>query len=166
MSSSYISPKLMARRIPEKGFLGVVTCEPIVADELLMLWGGLVLDVAGFAALSEDDQTHGLQIEEGLYLVATAREDSDYVNHSCDPNAWLEGQVALRARRAIAAGEEICFDYAMTDGSDYDEFECVCGTGLCRGKVTSQDWQLRELQERYGGHFSPYLLRRIVAQRA
>ena len=26
-----------------------------------------------------------------------------------------------------AAGEEVCFDYAMTDGCAYDEFECVCG---------------------------------------
>jgi hypothetical protein len=49
----------------------------------------------------------------------------------------------------------------MTDSSDYDEFTCRCGTALCRGQVTGQDWRRPELQERYRGYFSPYLQQRI-----
>jgi hypothetical protein len=63
----------------------------------------------------------------------------------------------------VVIGEELTFDYAMSDGSDYDEFECHCGAGICRGTVTGQDWQLTELQHRYAGLFSPYLARRIAA---
>lgn len=61
----------------------------------------------------------------------------------------------------IAPGEEICLDYAMCDGSAYDEFECGCGSPNCRGYVSGDDWKRPELWERYKGYFSPYLQRRI-----
>ena len=61
-------------------------------------------------------------------------------------------------------GEEVCFDYAMTDGSPYDEFACQCGADNCRFKVTGDDWRRLELQLAYGEFFSPYLRRRIQAQ--
>jgi hypothetical protein len=73
----------------------------------------------------------------------------------------LSGQITLVAIRDIEPNEEVCFDYAMSDSSDYDEFECHCGTTSCRTKVTGLDWKLPELQRRYRGYFSPYLQRRI-----
>jgi hypothetical protein len=54
----------------------------------------------------------------------------------------------------------------MSDGSAYDEFECQCNTPHCRGRVTGNDWANPDLWERYGRHFSPYLLRRIEKLRA
>src|SRR5690606_33853967 len=85
----------------------------------------------------------------------------DFVNHSCEPNAGLLGQIGLVAMRAIAAEEEICYDYAMSDGSAYDEFDCSCGMRLCRGRISGSDWSIPRRQERYRGYFSPYLQRRI-----
>ena len=67
----------------------------------------------------------------------------------------------LRAMRAIAPGEEICYDYAMSDGSPYDEFECTCGTPDCRRQITGEDWRRPDLQKKYAGWFSTYLQRRI-----
>ncbi|MEY4174995.1 MAG: hypothetical protein RI900_2160, partial [Actinomycetota bacterium] len=52
--------------------------------------------------------------------------------------------------------------YGTCDGSDYHEFECVCGAASCRGKVTGNDWMLPELQLRLRGWFSPYLASRIA----
>jgi uncharacterized protein len=86
-------------------------------------------------------------------------DPADYVNHSCDPNCGIVGSVLLVARRRIAAGEEICFDYAMTDTDDYDEFECRCGSEQCRGVVRGSDWKRAEIQDRYQGWFSSYLQR-------
>jgi len=42
---------------------------------------------------------------------------------------------------------------------------CLCGSPLCRGKVTPQDYLLEELQERYAGYFISYLRDRIAASK-
>jgi hypothetical protein len=63
--------------------------------------------------------------------------------------------------RDIEPGEEICFDYAMSDSTDYDEFVCGCGAPNCRKKVTGNDWRNPVLWERYQGYFSPYLQLKI-----
>lgn len=103
-----------------------------------------------------------MQVEEELYLTSiTLGEQPDYINHSCDPNAGLSGQISVVAMRDIAKGEEVTFDYAMADGSSYDEFPCACGASTCRGLVSGDDWRNQILWHRYRGFFSPYLQRRI-----
>ena len=89
-------------------------------------------------------------------------EPADYVNHSCDPNGGLAGQITLVARRPIGVGEEVCYDYATSDGSADQSFECRCGARDCRGRVTGNDWLRSDLQTRYGEFFSPYLQRRLA----
>jgi len=160
--TSYISPKLEARPRPETGSAGVFARQPIAAGELLIIWGGEVVSGEQLRQLPARAQMHGLQIEADFYLVPTRPpEPADYVNHSCHPNAGLNGQISLVALREIAPGEEICFDYAMSDSSPYDEFECRCGAANCRRRVKGSDWTRPELWDKYGPHFSPYLLRRI-----
>ena len=91
-------------------------------------------------------------------------EPGDLVNHSCDPNCGLVGAVLVVAMRDIEPGEEITFDYAMCDSTDYDEFDCSCDTQHCRKHVTGSDWKRPDLQHRYAGWFSSYLARKIAAQ--
>ena len=160
--TAYLSPKLEARPHRHKGGFGVFAQSPIPAEEVLVVWGGDVVTAENFFKLPAYVQQHSLQVEEELYLVPNGvDEPADFVNHSCEPNAGMRGQIAVVALRDIKAGEEICFDYAMSDGGPYDEFECACGTTSCRGKITGHDWRRPELWQRYAGHFSPYLQRRI-----
>jgi hypothetical protein len=63
--------------------------------------------------------------------------------------------------RDIEPGEEVTIDYAMVDGDPRDDFECLCGSPVCRHTVTGNDWMLPDLQKRYAGYFSPYLKHRI-----
>lgn len=158
----YLSPKLEARPYPLKGGYGVYAVIPVQAGELLAVWGGRVVTKEQLEALSETAQHHAIQIEEGLYLAPVGpAEPADYFNHCCDPNAGLRGSASLVAMRDIEPGEEVCFDYAMSDSSDYDEFECACQAPGCRGMVRGTDWRNPDLWERYDGYFSPYLQRRI-----
>ena len=69
------------------------------------------------------------------------------------------------ALRAVRSGEEICYDYAMTDSNPYMHFACKCGTPLCRGAVRADDWRRPDLRKRYGRAFSHYLLKRMQAER-
>ncbi len=159
---SYLSPKLEVRPHSDKGGMGVFAVEPLIANELIAVWSGRIHTYQELSQLSITKQQHSLQVEEGLYLTTDAEDEpADYINHSCNPNAGLDGQIVLRAMRAIVPGEEICYDYAMSDGSDYDEFECTCGTPDCRQKITGEDWRRPDLQKKYAGWFSTYLQRRI-----
>ena len=138
--------------------------EKVRANDVLVVWGGEVVTGKVLQSMSDDKHRLSIQIEEDLYLVTANEGPADWVNHSCSPNAGLLGQVVLVALRDIRVDEEICFDYATSDGSSYDEFECGCGAKTCRHHVTGDDWKLPELQARYAGHFSPYLQRRIDAE--
>lgn len=159
---AYLNPKLHAAPHPEKGGMGVFAHEFVSAGERLMVWGGAIVNEQELARLPLVLRQHSVQVEEGLYLASVIPDDdADYINHACDPNAGLQGQIVIVAIRDIEPGEEICFDYAMSDSSPYDEFECHCGAPNCRGRVTGNDWMRPELQERYKGYFSPYLQRRI-----
>lgn len=157
----YTSPRLEGRAIPEKGFKGLFAREAVKKGELLTLYMGELINGAILETLPPAEQVHILQIEEDLYINPLREELAHLVNHSCEPNAGFAGQISTVALRDIAAGEEICFDYAMCDGSPYDEFTCLCGSAQCRKTISGKDWQRPELWERYAGYFSPYLQRRI-----
>jgi hypothetical protein len=161
--TSYHSPKLEGRRIDGKGGRTLVAREPIGPGELVVVFGGEVVHASQLEKLSPAERLLTLQVEEELYLVSARDGAADWVNHSCDPNCGMSGQIALVALRPLEPGEEICFDYAMSDGTPYDQFPCGCGAATCRGWVSGDDWQRPELWERYRGHFSPYLQRRIDA---
>lgn len=164
MSTSYLSPKLEARTYPEKGGHGIFVGTAVTQGERLLVWGGDIVTKTQLAALPQPLRAYSIQVEEDLYLAARPDDEpepADYINHSCNPNAGLDGQIVLVALRDIMPGEEICIDYAMCDGSPYDEFECQCGAANCRGRITGNDWQIPKLQEQYAGFFMPYLQRRI-----
>jgi hypothetical protein len=164
---SYLSPKCSVVKAPEKGGHAVQAIQPIAAREVVAVWGGRVVNAEQAAALPPGFREHNIQIEEGLYLAPIIADDeSDYVNHSCDPNCGLAGQIVLMAMRDIAAGEEITFDYAMADGDGYDVFPCACSAPSCRGQVSGDDWKQPALWAKYAGFFSPYLQRRIDKLRA
>jgi hypothetical protein len=92
-------------------------------------------------------------------LPATPRPVIAYGNHSCDPNTWWVDAVTLVARRDIRPGEEVTNDYGTSTGTDF-EMVCSCGAAVCRGVVTGEDWRREDLQERYGDHWIPALLRK------
>ncbi|HEX7070820.1 MAG TPA: SET domain-containing protein [Rhodothermales bacterium] len=161
--TSHLSPKLESRQVSFGR--GIFARQPIRAGEVLSVWGGAVTTGDRFRALPAEIRQISVQVEEDLYLVPGVEGPAEWFNHSCSPNAGMEGQISLVALRDIEAGEEICYDYAMSDGSPYDEFECHCHVPECRGRVTGNDWQRPELWARYGRHFSPYLQRRIDALR-
>lgn len=64
-----------------------------------------------------------------------------FLNHSCAPNceAFLEGsQIWIYARRAIAVGEELTFNYGY-DISEYADYPCRCGAAECIGFIVAEE---------------------------
>jgi hypothetical protein len=163
MTVCHFSPK--ARTVPTaNGGHGAVAAEHFAAGELIAAFGGRCVSRQELDLLPVSQQIRSIQIEDQLYLAgAPEPEPADFINHSCEPNCGMHGNTVLVALRDIAPGEPLVYDYAMSDGSDYDEFECTCGSPRCRGKVTGNDWMIPELQLRYRGSFSPYLAQRIAS---
>jgi len=161
MNYSYLNPKCEARQLAD-GSCGVFTIEKLTKNELVSLWGGKIIREDELDSSIPRFTQRVLQLDESLYiLTAEEKEPNDCFNHSCNPNLGFFGQIGLVAMRDIEAGNELTFDYAMSDGGPYDEFDCLCGSASCRKKVTGNDWRLPELQEKYHGYFSPYISRRI-----
>lgn len=88
----------------------------------------------------------------------------NYVNHSCDGNCWYDG-TPLVTRRDVKKGEELAYDYCLTDAHSTFRLKCLCGTAACRGEVTGNDWKKPELREKYGRHFMPHILALIDAEK-
>ncbi len=97
-------------------------------------------------------------MNEDTYVMWSQRpQDWVPINHSCDPNAWLEGMDTV-ARRRIARGEEITLDYATFYGDRMEPFDCRCGAALCRAVIRGSDHREPWVSERYGDHVSGYVL--------
>eukprot|EP01087_Luapelamoeba_hula_P008221 TRINITY_DN2044_c0_g1_i4.p1 TRINITY_DN2044_c0_g1~~TRINITY_DN2044_c0_g1_i4.p1 ORF type:complete len:114 (-),score=24.57 TRINITY_DN2044_c0_g1_i4:92-433(-) len=87
-------------------------------------------------------------------------------NHSCEPNVWFIGQDVIAARRDIKKGEELYYDYATSESNDFMRLTCMCGEATCRREISGKDYRLPAVQERYRGHFMPYLQRKIEREAA
>jgi SET domain-containing protein len=65
-----------------------------------------------------------------------------WLNHSCAPNCEAEfsgGRIWITARRDIAAGEEITFNYGYTL-EEYREHPCHCGAPECAGYILAEEF--------------------------
>jgi len=160
---TYRSPKIEVREDTLAG-RGVVALEPIARDEIVAIKAGHVVTAAEIGEVSATVGDFALQIDDGFYLAPRSAAEVDdmtvFINHSCEPNVGFRGQVVYVAMRDIAAGEELCHDYAMERSDDY-RLVCHCGSPLCRGMVSGEDWKLPQLQARYGDYFSIYIRNKI-----
>ncbi|PKO03901.1 MAG: hypothetical protein CVU43_00630 [Chloroflexi bacterium HGW-Chloroflexi-5] len=104
-------------------------------------------------------------IDDNYFLGAVQSYEEDdiklFVNHSCNPNCGIRGEITFIAIRDIAVNEELTIDYAFVDNEDYS-FNCSCGELLCRNVVTGFDWKRKDIQEKYFPYFAAYLQNKII----
>lgn len=164
---TYFSPKVEKRSSPIDG-RGLFAKAAIAKDEVVVVKGGYVLTREQRDRIGEELGPSEIQITEDLFIGPTTLAEREggmmHLNHSCEPNLGLQGQIVFVTLWDIAAGEELTVDYAMTDDEAY-EMGCRCRSQTCRKLITGFDWQKPELQEKYGGYFSWFIQRRIHATR-
>ena len=159
--SSYISGKASKGEVSRIQGRGLFATAPIRAGEIVAIKGGHIVDTRTLKTLPPSLRNSEIQIADGFHLVALADAEYEpvmlFINHSCEPNVGFAGNVVLVAMRDVAAGEELTTDYALFDDCD-EQMPCRCGTPACRGIISGRDWQRPDLQRKYGGYFSSYLL--------
>ncbi|MCD4829766.1 MAG: SET domain-containing protein-lysine N-methyltransferase [Candidatus Cloacimonetes bacterium] len=159
---TWINPKIRICDSSIQG-KGMFALSDIHEDETLIIWGDCYTDKAG-AIIAQQQGKGIMQWDDDVFSYETSEKNDEYsINHSCDPNSWMSDAFTLIARRAIKSGDEITADYALweTNESFISSWNCNCGSELCRGQITGNDWKNIELQRRYEGHFSPLINKRI-----
>ena len=165
-SLSYLSPKTAVRDSPIHG-RGLFAAEPIRKGEIVAVKGGSIFRRQTRDALEKTIGAAEIPIAEDMYIGPLSAEEREgsmiFSNHSCEPNIGVQGQIIFVAMRNVAAGEELTHDWAMTD-DEPDTLECLCGAASCRRIVTGRDWRRKDLQDKYAGYMSWYLLEKIKRQ--
>jgi hypothetical protein len=160
---SYRSLKTIVKESPIHG-RGLFAAEHIYEGEIVCIKGGHIFDKE---TLDEIQPTLGpaeIQIAENLFIGPLADQEREgsmlFINHSCEPNIGVKGQIVFVAMRGIKTGEELTHDWATTDDDSY-QMQCNCASASCRIIITGQDWRRRDLQEKYAGYFSIYLQEKL-----
>lgn len=165
MNCSFLSDKLEKRSSLISG-IGIFAREFISKNEIVAIKIGNICHIKNIDLCKYHD--YSLQIEDNFILCSFDEKEIDkhaiYINHSCDPNVGIKGQITFVAMRDIEIDEELCIDYAMIWSEPY-AMNCVCKTQFCRNIITGDDWKLSELQNRYATYFSCYLNEKIKNQK-
>lgn len=122
-----IFKRYLAVKKSSAGF-GLFTRAPIKRGEFMVEYRGPVL------SLKEANEKGGKYLFEtssNRYVDGTNRSNiARYINHACRPNAYVEvrrGRILVFAKRAIAAGEELTYDYDKEYVDSYIKpFGCRC----------------------------------------
>lgn len=135
---------------------GVFAIAPIKKGEPIMAYKGKLISHA------EADTRYSTEMETGhTFLFILNKEwvidanvdgnDARWINTGCDPNAEAfvhehkskdrrKDKVIIEAKRNIAAGEEIIYDYGIRlsvppSASEQKAWTCRCGSPKCRGTM-------------------------------
>lgn len=162
---NYLSPLAVAAERPGRGH-GAVAVSPIPRGTIVAAFGGTTADLETLAASDPDRRARSIQIDIDTFLLGPPiREPGDSLNHSCRPNCAMRNATQVVTLRDVEIGEELTYDYAMSDTAPYDEFDCRCGSPDCRGRISASDWALPESIERHAGHRSPHVERLLCRAR-
>lgn len=137
----------------------VFASEEISAGEFIAGFYGQVYHAPKASQLPPAVRNHAIQFAANAWRDAIPGGLARNINHSCHPNCGLAGHFAIISLRPIQAGEELFFDYAMTENCDWvvPGNQCLCGTENCRGTILPFRKLPAEVKNRYQNHVSDWL---------
>jgi len=93
---------------------------------------------------------------DGGEKIIWMKSPEKFINHSCDPNAFVLTDMTSGVRRSLAArdiakGDEITWDYAVNIWKEWvAPVPCNCGAENCRGMIEGNFFTLpREVQRKH-----------------
>lgn len=115
--------------------LGVFVRKNLSARDVIVKLEGRLIRCDIDDDIDELTRDNAIRYDDEFYLSADGGV-GDFLNHSCNPNAYIEKRgksLYLIARRAITEGQEIRFDYSTITASDDSwTMKCCCGSTMCR----------------------------------
>ncbi len=134
--------------------LGVFTGDAFVCGDRVARLEGI--EHRGPALMSADPMAHPNWIGVGAYRWIDPDPPFSFLNHSCDPNLGMANGRDFVALRAIAPGEELTLDYAITECDPDWQMDCQCGHRHCRGVVRAIQFLPAEAFRQYLPNINPF----------
>ena len=129
---------------------GVFALRPIAAGEQVFEYKGKVLTWAQAKKQpphfpDQPNHTFFFHIDDRHVIDGGSNGNAArWINHACDPNCEADEsddkRIYIKALRDIRPGEELNYDYGLVLEGRHTakvkkEFECRCGSRLCRGTM-------------------------------
>ena len=136
-----MSELISFRESPIHG-LGGFANGPIPAGTRVIEYGGQKITKAESLRRCEENNWFIFALDDQFDLDgAVGWNPARFINHSCSPNCdaeLIDGHIWIVARRDIATGEEITFNYGY-DLDSYREHPCHCGAPNCLGYIVAEE---------------------------
>jgi len=146
--------------IPNSGN-GRFATEDMKKGEVIALLGGMMLTETEYQQIRRRfNFVSGLLVHKDfkIHQLNHLSHNNGSLNHCCDPNATLFGQIMIKTSRYVRGGEELFVDYGTITNEDLVLFEkCECGAPNCRRYITAKDWLSSKFRKFHGVNFSIHL---------
>ncbi len=152
-----VNSKVIAKETKKTGE-GLFASENIKRGEVVADFsGGKVYKAKKASDLPKEVTDYAIQFGENEWI--DTPEEGRFLNHSCEPNGGIKGKFQIIAMRDIKAGEELTFDYEMTEDSDW-QMQCKCGSRLCRKIIGAYRNMPESTKQKYRGYISDWLIKK------
>ena len=106
--------------------MGLFAKSDINKDEIILVFKGKVV-----RDRYDSDYRVGpnwISLGKETWLDLSKGHKSNFINHSCNPNAGFRGKVTVVAMKPIKKDEEVTIDYSITEEDPYWKMKCRCGS--------------------------------------
>lgn len=147
------NPKVIVRETKRFG-KSLFANDLIKEGEIIALFDGPIFDY-NYYGWTQELEDHCIQFGKRKWRdsIGFAR----YINHSCEPNCGVKDLFKIIAMRDIKGGEELTWDYEMTEDNEIWRMKCLCGSKKCRGEIGAYRNMPQEVREKYKGFISEWL---------
>lgn len=151
-------PNVALRATPNKG-TGVFASADIQKGELIAEFIGETYLAPLESDLPDIMADRCIQTGPSTYVFAENRL-AEKINHSCEPNCGIRERTKIVAIKPIKTGDEISWDYRMSENSDWILENCLCGAERCAGRILGYDSLPEHIRQEYlqQGAISSWLL--------
>lgn len=150
------NPKARLRRTKKYGW-GVYAHKTIRKGEVIAKFDGTFYD-NDFAKWTDDLRNHAIQCDKTMWR--DSKGLARYINHSCEPNCGIKRRYEIVAMRTIRPGEQVTWDYEMTENSPWWKMRCRCGSKICRKKIGAYKNMPENIRQKYKGFISSWLTKK------
>jgi SET domain-containing protein len=149
------SKKVIVRKTARHG-RGVLARVKIQKGKVIAAFDGTIYDF-DYDDWNDDLYNHAIQFEKRRWRDSAGI--ARLINHSCDPNCGIRDRFKIVAMRDIAPGEEIAWDYGMTENYTW-RMKCTCGSPICRKTIGAYSTMPLSIRKKYKGYISEWLLKK------